>query len=247
MLNLKGKVAIVTGGSRGIGAAIAARLASLGADIAILYVGDPAEAEAACAECRKRGAGRVQAYVCDVSDFNAVKNVVAQVKADFGTIHILINNAGITRDNLVAMMSEAEYDAVLNVNLKGAFNMIRHCAGIFMRNREGSIVNISSVSGLMGNAGQINYAASKAGLVGLTKSVAKELAPRRIRCNAVAPGFIDTDMTRALGDANADKLKTMIPLGRTGKPEDVAEAVVFLACAEYITGVVLRVDGGIAM
>ena len=145
------------------------------------------------------------------------------------------------------MMSEAEYDAVLNVNLKGAFNMIRHCAGIFMRNREGSIVNISSVSGLMGNAGQINYAASKAGLVGLTKSVAKELAPRGIRCNAVAPGFIDTDMTRALGDAHADKLKTMIPLGRTGKPEDVAEAVVFLACAEYITGVVLRVDGGIAM
>ncbi len=244
---LNGKVAVVTGGSRGIGAAIAAKLAALGADIAILYVGDPAEAEAACEECRKRGSAKVQAYVCDVSDFNAVKNVVAQVKADFGTIHILINNAGITRDNLIAVMSEAEYDAVLNVNLKGAFNMIRHCAGIFIRNRGGSIVNISSVSGLMGNAGQINYAASKAGLVGLTKSVAKELAPRGVRCNAVAPGFIDTDMTRALGDANADKLKTMIPLGHTGKPDDVADAVVFLACAEYITGEVLRVDGGIAM
>ena len=244
---LNGKVAVVTGGSRGIGAAIAAKLAALGADIAILYVGDPAEAEAACEECRKRGAAKVQAYVCDVSYFEAVKNVVAQVKADFGTIHILINNAGITRDNLIAMMSEAEYDAVLNVNLKGAFNMIRHCAGIFIRNRGGSIVNISSVSGLMGNAGQINYAASKAGLVGLTKSVAKELAPRGVRCNAVAPGFIDTDMTRALGDANADKLKNMIPLGHTGKPDDVADAVVFLACAEYITGEVLRVDGGIAM
>ena len=244
---LNGKVAVVTGGSRGIGAAIAAKLASLGADIAILYVGDPAEAEQACAACREKGAVRVKAYVCDVSDYEAVKSTVAQVKADFGTIHVLVNNAGITRDNLIAMMSEQEYDAVLSVNLKGAFNLIRHCAGIFIRNRGGSIINISSVSGIMGNAGQINYAASKAGLIGLTKSAAKELAARGVRCNAVAPGFIDTDMTRALGEENAEKLRAMIPLGRTGRPEEVAEAVAFLACSEYITGEVLRVDGGIAM
>lgn len=244
---LNGKVAVVTGGSRGIGAAIAAKLASLGADIAILYVGDPKEAEQACAECEKRGAAKVRAYVCDVSDYEATKAAVAQVKADFGTIHILINNAGITRDNLIAMMSEKDYDAVLSVNLKGAFNMIRHCTGIFMRNREGSIVNISSVSGMTGNAGQANYAASKAGLIGLTKSVAKELAPRGVRCNAVAPGFVDTDMTKALGESSAEKLRAMIPLGRAGKPEDIAEAVAFLACADYITGEVLRVDGGMAM
>ena len=144
------------------------------------------------------------------------------------------------------MMSEKDFDDVLDTNLKGTFNMIRHCSGFFIRNREGSIINISSVSGLMGNAGQTNYSASKAGIVGLTKSVAKELAPRGIRCNAVAPGFIATDMTKDLGDG-AEKLMKMIPLGRIGKPQEVAEAVAFLACAEYITGEVIRVDGGIAM
>lgn len=169
---------------------------------------------------------------------------MAAVKADFGTIHILVNNAGITKDGLIAAMGEQSFDDVIDVNLKGTFNLIRHCAPLFIRNRGGSIVNVSSVSGIMGNVGQANYSASKAGVIGLTKSVARELAPRNIRCNAVAPGFIATDMTANLTDS---PLASAIPLSRMGKPEEVAEAVAFLACAEYITGEILRVDGGIAM
>ena len=179
-----------------------------------------------------------------MSDFDQVKQTVAQIKADFGTVHILVNNAGITRDGLIAMMKEEDFDRVIATNLKGAFNMIRHCTGIFLRNREGCIINISSVAGLMGNAGQSNYAASKAGLIGLTKSVAKELAPRGIRCNAIAPGFIETDMTTAQSD---NPLLAMIPLGKMGNVEDVAQAAAYLATAHYVTGEVLRVDGGIAM
>lgn len=241
---LKGKTAVVTGGSRGIGAAIADKLASVGADIAIIYAGNAQAAENVCDSIREKYGVKVKAYQCDVSDYNMVKDVVAQIKGDFGTVHILINNAGITRDGLAAMMKEEDFDRVIDTNLKGAFNMIRHCSGLFLRNKEGCIVNISSVSGLMGNAGQCNYSASKAGLIGLTKSAAKELASKGIRCNAVAPGFIETDMT---GNQAENPLIDMIPLKRMGRPEDVAEAVLYLVNAEYVTGEVLRVDGGIAM
>lgn len=241
---LTGKTAIVTGGSRGLGEAIVYKLASLGADIAVLYAGNSQAAERVCEKCRLDFGRTARAYQCDVSDFEAVKETVAHIKADYGTIQILVNNAGITRDGLTAMMKEEDFDAVLATNLKGAFHMIRHCAGLFIRNREGCIINISSVSGLIGNAGQSNYSASKAGLIGLTKSVAKELAPRGIRCNAIAPGFIATDMTR---DQAENPLLQMIPLGRMGKPEEVAQAAAYLAEAEYVTGAVLRVDGGIAM
>ncbi len=241
---LTGKVALVTGGSRGIGAAVAYKLASLGADVAIIYAGNEQAALAVCDRCRQEYGVRASAYRCDVADYEAVKNVVALVKEEFATVHILINNAGITRDGLVARMKEEDYDAVLDTNLKGAFNMIRHCSGLFLKNRSGCIVNISSVSGIMGNAGQSNYSASKAGLIGLTKSVAKELASKQIRCNAVAPGFIETDMT---SEQVENPLVSMIPLKRMGKTAEVAEAVAYLVGAEYVTGEVLRVDGGIAM
>ncbi len=241
---LNGKTAIVTGGSRGIGEAVAYKLASLGANIAVLFVGDPSGAEAVCEKCRKEYGVEAKSYLCDVSDFAAVKGTVGEIKRDFGAAHVLVNNAGITRDGLLAMMKEEDFDRVLEVNLKGAFNMIRHCAGLFLRQREGAIVNISSVTGLTGNPGQANYAASKAGLVGLTKSIAKELAPKGVRCNAVAPGFIATDMTS--GQTENPMLK-LVPLGRMGRPEEVAEAVAYLATASYVTGEVLRVDGGLAM
>ena len=241
---LTGKTAIITGASRGIGAAIAEKFAALGANIAVIYAGNESAAQAVCNKCRQDFSIRAEAYRCDVADFQSAKETVAQIKKDFGAAHILVNNAGITRDNLIAMMREEDFDQVLNTNLKGAFNMIRHCTGLFLRSREGCIINISSVSGLMGNAGQSNYAASKAGLIGLTKSVAKELAPKQIRCNAIAPGFIATDMTR--DQADSPRL-SMIPLGRMGKPEDIAEAAAYLAQANYVTGEVLRVDGGIAM
>lgn len=240
---LKGKTAVVTGGSRGIGAAIACKFASLGANIAVIYAGNAAAAENVCRQCRQYGA-EAAAYQCDVSDFLAVKDTVAKIRADFGTAQILVNNAGITRDGLLAMMKEEDFDAVLDTNLKGAFNMIRHMTGLFLRGREGCIINIASVAGLMGNAGQCNYSASKAGLIGLTKSVAKELAPKGIRCNAIAPGFIATDMTEDQAD---NPLVKMIPLGAMGSPEDVADAAAYLAGANYVTGEVLRVDGGIAM
>lgn len=241
---LKGKVAIVTGGSRGIGAAIAHKFASMGANVAVIYAGNQQAAEDVCCKCRQEYGVEAKAYQCDVSSFLSVKAAVAAVKADFGTVHILVNNAGITRDGLLAMMREEAFDAVLDTNLKGAFNMIRHCTGLFLRNREGCIINISSVSGLMGNAGQCNYSASKEGLIGLTKSVARELASKGIRCNAIAPGFIRTDMT---GTQENNPLLATIPLGRMGEAEDVAEAAAYLATAKYVTGEVLRVDGGIAM
>lgn len=241
---LKGKTAIITGGSRGLGAAIACRFASMGADIAIIYSGSHRAAQDICQRCSAESGAKALAYQCDVADFEAVKETVAKIKEDFGTAHILVNNAGITCDGLIATMKEEDFDKVIDVNLKGAFNMIRHCTGFFIRNREGCIINISSVSGLMGNAGQSNYAASKAGLIGLTKSVAKELAARNIRCNAIAPGFIATDMTRDQAD---NPLLKMIPLGRMGNPEDVAQAAAYLAVAAYVTGEVLRIDGGIAM
>ena len=242
---LKGKVAVVTGGSRGIGAAIAVKLASLGADLALIYAGNGAKAEAVAESCRALGV-RAETYLCDVADGEAVKAAVGKIKAELGGVQLLVNNAGITRDGLVAAMKEEDFDAVLDTNLKGAFHMIRYCSGLMLRARYGRIVNISSVAGLMGNPGQANYAASKAGLIGLTKTAAKELASRGITVNAVAPGLIDTDMTRSLGLAE-DALRAAIPLGRAGRAEEVAEAVAFLLQADYITGAVLRVDGGMAM
>lgn len=241
---LEGKTAVITGGSRGLGEAIAYKLASMGADIAVICSSSAAQGERVCEKCRQEYNVEAKAYQCDVADFEAVKETAAKIKADFKTAHILVNNAGITRDGLAVMMKEEDFDRVIAVNLKGAFNMIRHMAGLFIRNREGCIVNITSVAGIMGNAGQCNYAASKAGLIGLTKTIAKELAPKGIRCNAVAPGFIATDMTE---DQSENPLLKMIPLGKMGEAEDVAEAVGYLAAAKYVTGEVLRVDGGIAM
>lgn len=241
---LKGKTAVVTGGSRGIGEAIAYKLASMGANTAVIFAGNAVAAERVCEKCRQEYGVEARAYQCDVADFYAVKETAAKIRTDFGTAQILVNNAGITRDGLLAMMKEEDFDAVLDTNLKGAFNMIRHMTGLFIRAREGCVINISSVTGLMGNAGQCNYSASKAGLIGLTKSAARELAPKGIRCNAIAPGFISTDMTE---DQTDNPLLARIPLGRMGKTEDVAEAAAYLATAEYVTGEVLRVDGGIAM
>lgn len=243
---LNGKTAVITGASRGIGAAVALKLASMGANIAAIYASNSAAAEEICKRCRDEYGVKAESYSCDVADFNMVKDTVKRIQTDFSSINILINNAGVTRDGLVAMMSEADFDKVIDTNLKGAFNMIRHCARAFIMAKGGVIVNISSVSGLMGNPGQANYSASKAGLIGLTKTVAKELAGRNVRCNAVAPGFISTDMTRDLGDS-ANQLMSSIPMGRLGTPEDVADAVAYLTCANYVTGEVLRVDGGIAM
>lgn len=241
---LSGKVAVITGGSRGLGEAISYKMASMGAHVAIIYAGNASLAENVCEKCRKEYNVEAKSYQCDVSSFDDVKKVIAHIKADFGTVHILVNNAGITRDGLAPMMKEDDFDKVIAVNLKGAFNMIRHCSGLFIRNREGCIINISSVAGLTGNAGQCNYAASKAGLIGLTKTIAKELAPKGIRCNAIAPGFIATDMT---GNQTDNPLLKMIPLGKTGEATDVADATGYLATAQYVTGEVLRIDGGLAM
>lgn len=240
---LTGKTALITGGSRGIGAAIARKFASMGANIAIVYAGNQEAAQRVCGQCEGFGV-KAAAYQCNVADYEEVKTTVAAVRKDFGSIEILVNSAGITKDGLIPMMSEAAFDAVLDTNLKGTFNMIRHVSGVMLRAKLGVILNIASVSGLMGNAGQCNYAASKAGVVGLTKSAAKELASKGIRCNAIAPGFIRTDMTLSQAD---NPMLAMIPLGRMGEAEEVAEAAAYLATANYVTGEVLRVDGGIAM
>ena len=243
---LKGRTAIITGGSRGIGAAIAKKLASHGADVAIVYAGNEELARQVCRECTELYQVKAECFQCNVASFDEVKETVAKIKEVFGGVSILINNAGITRDGLVATMKESDFDQVLDTNLKGAFNMIRHTCGLMIRGRYGRIVNVSSVAGIMGNPGQGNYAASKAGIIGLTKSVARELSARGITCNAVAPGFIATDMTKDLLEQKQDLLES-IPLKRPGTPEDVADAVAFLVNADYITGEVLRVDGGMAM
>ena len=243
---LKGQTAIVTGGSGGIGAAVCEALAQNGADVALLYAGNKERAQQTVEKLLTYGV-RAQAFCCDVANYEQTAQTVQQIRETFGRVDILVNNAGITRDKLVMAMKPADFDAVLQTNLTGAFHMIKQVYPIFARQKSGKIVNISSVSGLMGNAGQANYAASKAGLVGLTKSLAKELASRGICCNAVAPGFIQTDMTEKFVDNEA--LLQQIPQKRMGRPEEVAALVLFLASpqADYITGEVIRIDGGLAM
>ena len=243
---LKGKVALVTGGSRGIGRAIALKLAENGADVAVVYAGNQEKAEEVCREAEALGV-RAMACRCNVADFEETRQAVAAVTEAFGGVDILVNNAGVTRDGLVFSMKEEDYETVLDTNLKGTFHMIKHCYRGFVRKKAGKIINVSSVSGLMGNAGQANYSASKAGIIGLTKAVARELAGRHICCNAIAPGFIDTDMTAGIEKDNA--LLSQIPFGCPGKPEDVAALALFLAGpgSDYITGEVIRVDGGLAI
>ena len=244
-MNFEGKVAVVTGGYSGIGKAIAETLAKDGADIALVGLGPKDEA----LESIGSMGVKVKAYDCDVSDFEKSGNVITEILADFGRIDFLVNNAGICKDNLVLKMNESDFDAVISVNLKGAFNMIKHTYKMFMKQRSGRIVNMASIVGLNGNAGQANYSASKAGLIGVTKSVAKELAARNVTVNAIAPGYIDTAMTQALSDKVKDEIAATIPMKRRGKPEDVANVVKFLCSdmAAYVTGEVIRVDGGLAM
>ena len=244
---LNNKTALVTGGSRGIGRAICLALAAQGAKIALVYASRQDAAEEVLSRIREQG-GEAEAYACDVADFAACKALVEQVKARFGSLDIRVNNAGVTADGLILTMKESQFDQVLNTNLKGAFNLCRHVAPLMLRQRSGKIISISSVVGLSGNAGQCNYAASKAGLIGLSKSLAKELAPRGICCNVIAPGFIATDMTADLGESG-ERLLSSIPLGRPGLPEEVARLCAFLAGPEsdYITGQVIAIDGGMSM
>lgn len=247
-MHLTGKTAIVTGGSRGIGRAIALCLAEEGANVAVIYAGNTAAAEETQKAIAEKG-GQAIAIQCDVAKEDAVTAMMKQVKEQFGSIDILVNNAGITRDGLLMRMKTADWQAVLDTNLTGTFFCTKAVTKIMMKQRSGAIVNLTSVVGLTGNAGQANYAAAKSGIIGFTKSVAKELASRGIRVNAVAPGCIDTDMTAVLSDAVKDEMLKTIPLGRVAQPEEVAKAVLFLVsdCASYITGQVLNVDGGMVM
>ena len=245
---LEGKVALVTGAGRGIGRAIALKLAEKGAKVIVNYCGSEEKAKETVKLIEDKG-GEAWAVRCDVSDFDSCGEMAKKVTEKYGRVDILVNNAGVTRDGLILRMSEEDYDTVLDINLKGAFNTIRHFSPAFLKQRSGKIINISSVSGVLGNAGQANYSASKAGLIGLTKSVARELASRGICVNAVAPGFIETDMTEAMSDKAKEAVLGSIPMKRTGKTEDIAGAVAFFAdeAADYITGQVLCVDGGMAI
>lgn len=242
---LNGKVALVTGASRGIGREIALTLAKEGATVIINYNGSKERAEEVKTTIEEQG-GSAIIYQCNVSDFQACEIMIKELVKEFGHIDILVNNAGITRDNLIMKMKEEDFDAVLNINLKGTFNTIRHLSRQMLKQRSGKIINISSVSGILGNAGQANYAASKAGVIGLTKTMARELASRGITVNAVAPGFVDTEMTEVLSSDIKETACKQIPLGRFGKPSDIANMVAFLASdkADYITGQVISVDGG---
>ena len=245
---LKDRVAVITGGSQGIGLAIAKVLAGEGAQIAIVDVLEE-QAQVAATELAKTYNVKAGAFKCDISDFDASSKMIDEVKEVFGTVDILVNNAGITRDGLILRMSEEQWDSVMAVNLKGVFNCTRHVSPIMLRNRSGSIINITSVVGQMGNKGQSNYAASKAGIIGFTKTIARELGGKKVRSNAVAPGYIMTEMTRQLPEEAQKELKKIIPMKQLGTPEDIAQAVLFLASdnSQYITGQTIAVNGGMYM
>ena len=242
------RIALVTGASRGIGASVAKRLAADGYLVLVNYNGSAQRAQEVVTQITAAGNEAV-AMQCDVSDFDACGELIARITADYGRLDVLVNNAGITRDGLLMRMSEADFDAVIDTNLKGAFHTIRHASRQFLKQRSGRIINIASVSGLLGNAGQANYAASKAGVIGLTKSVARELASRQITVNAVAPGFIATEMVDAMTDSAKAAMTDHIPFGRIGEPEEVADVVAFLAsgAARYVTGQIIAVDGGMSI
>ena len=245
---LEGKVALVTGAARGIGKAIALRFASEGADIAFTDLSIDDNGRATEEEIRALGV-RVKGYASNAANFDEAHKTVEEVVKDFGGLDILVNNAGITKDGLMLRMSEAQWDAVIAVNLKSAFNFVHACVPVMMRRRGGSIINMASVVGVHGNAGQANYAASKAGMIALAKSVAQEMGPKGIRANAIAPGFIETAMTAALPDSVREEWKKKIPLRRGGTPDDVADVAVFLASnlSSYVSGQVIQVDGGMNM
>lgn len=243
---LENKKVMITGGSRGIGRAMAIAMAQAGADVAVIYNGNKEAADKVCEEIRAMGR-QAAAFKCDVGNFEEAGKTVQAVNKELGGLDVLVNNAGITKDGLIFTLKENDFDRVIETNLKGAFNTIKHAAKIMMKNRKGTIINITSVSGMMGNPGQANYAAAKAGMIGLTKTVAKELAARGITCNAIAPGFVATEMTDKLSDEVKDSIDSVVPLKRMAQPEDIANAAVFLASdkASYITGEVLKVDGGL--
>ncbi|MEP0365576.1 MAG: 3-oxoacyl-[acyl-carrier-protein] reductase [Cyclobacteriaceae bacterium] len=242
---LEGKVALITGASKGIGRAVAIKYAQEGADVAFTYLSSVEKGEALTAELEAFGV-KAKGYRSDASDFKAAHDLIEGVVADFGKLDILINNAGITRDNLLLRMTEEMWDEIMQVNLKSCFNTVKASSRMFMKQKSGSIINMSSVVGVKGNAGQANYAASKAGIIGFTKSIALELGSRGIRCNAIAPGFIETEMTDALDEKVVQSWRDAIPLRRGGQPEDVANACVFLGSdmSAYISGQTLQVDGG---
>lgn len=246
MFNLNGRTAVITGASGGIGKAIALQLAKLGANVALLYNSSAERALQVKAQAEAFGV-KAEVYACDIASTDAVNEVVSKILADFTNIDILVNNAGITKDALIMQMTEEDFDSVIAANLKGAFNMIKSLSRHFIKRRTGRIINITSVSGMMGNAGQANYSASKAGLIGLTKTAAKEFAARGITCNAIAPGFIETDMTAKMPDGILEMAKQTIPLKRLGDTADVASLCAFLASdnACYITGEIIKVDGGL--
>ncbi len=247
-LSLEGKTTLVTGGSRGIGRSIALKLAELGADVAITYARSADAANKVVSEIEKMGR-KAKAFQADAVDFSQAEEVISSILEDWGKLDVLVNNAGITKDNLILRMSEEQWDDVITTNLKSIFNYSKAAAKPMMKNRGGSIINISSVVGISGNAGQSNYSASKAGIIGFTKSYAKELASRNIRANVIAPGYIITDMTDQLGEKVLEGIKAETPLGRAGEAHEVADAVAFLASdmSSYITGETIRVDGGMAM